>query len=336
MKTVHEVEIGVPPEEVWPGLTEAGRTGWYFNLTPTGSWAPGDKVEWRFSNGSVAEESTVREADRPRRLVLETRMLWNPTFAEAPPYIASWELEPLPGGTRVRVTREFDEGAANGRTLAAERGHNLRGLRLEVDPAARAEIARLETVGAIEVRDVTRERVADYLSFFDNDAFRDFPSWQFCYCAEPIFAGDDEEWAGRTPEDNRRDISRMLATGETTGLLAYADGKPVGWCHYGRTTRFVQLMKRYELEAASQAGVGSVACFVITPPYRGHGVATALLETACDRLAAAGLEWVEAYPRKEGERAQAHFRGPLSMYVAAGFQPYRETDSYVVVRKSLR
>jgi GNAT superfamily N-acetyltransferase/uncharacterized protein YndB with AHSA1/START domain len=336
LKTVHELEIGVPPEQVWPGLTEPGRTGWYFNLTPAGEFVPGAKVEWRFSNGSVAEESTVVEVDPPDRLVLETRMLFDPSFADDPPYRAAWELEPRPAGTLVRMTREFEEGRPTSRVLATETGNVLRGLRLAVDPAAQAELARLESVGPIEVHDVTAARVADYQRFFDNDAFRDYPAWQFCYCAEPIFSADAESWSGRTQEDNRRDISRMLGSGETTGLLAYADGKPVGWCHYGRTTRLAGVMKHYELEPAGQERVGSIACFVITAPYRGHGVAKALLEAACDRLAASGLDWVEAYPRKDQDSPQGNFRGPLAMYLAAGFKPHREAGTSQIVRKSLR
>jgi GNAT superfamily N-acetyltransferase len=335
LKTVHELEIGVRPEEVWPGLTEPGRTSWYFNLTPSGEWRPGEKVEWRFSNGSVGEESTVVEVDPPHRLVLETRMLFEPRFAEDPPYRVAWELEPRPEGTLVRMTREFEDGRPTSRVLATESGNVLRGLRLAVDPAAQAELARLQSVGPIEVHDVTAGRVADYQRFFDLDAFRDYPAWQFCYCAEPIFSGDAEGWAGRTQEDNRRDIGRMLEAGETTGLLAYADGKPVGWCHYGRTTRLAGVMKHYELEPSSQARVGSIACFVISAPYRGHGVATALLEAACDRLAASGLEWVEAYPRKEQKSPQSNYRGPLAMYLAAGFRPYREAGPSLIVRKPL-
>ena len=44
---------------------------------------------------------------------------------------------------------------------------------------------------------------------------------------------------------------------------------------------------------------------------------------------------VEAYPVKDMDSSQSNFRGPLSMYVKAGFEPYRETGPYQIVRKTL-
>lgn len=81
--------------------------------------------------------------------------------------------------------------------------------------------------------------------------------------------------------------------------------------------------------------MGSIACFVIAAPYRGHGLARRLLDAACERLAARGLEWVEAYPSKAGKSPQGNYRGPLQMYLDAGFEPWRESERYTTVRKRL-
>jgi len=79
-----------------------------------------------------------------------------------------------------------------------------------------------------------------------------------------------------------------------------------------------------------------VACFVIASQYRGHGVATRLLEEALERLRTKGLRAVEAYPPKEGDGTpQGSYRGPLRMYLSAGFEPYREAGNTVIVRKTL-
>jgi hypothetical protein len=48
-----------------------------------------------------------------------------------------------------------------------------------------------------------------------------------------------------------------------------------------------------------------------------------------------GVRVVEAYPAKDIDSPQSNFRGPLSMYLKAGFQPYRETGPYQIVRKTL-
>jgi GNAT superfamily N-acetyltransferase len=220
--------------------------------------------------------------------------------------------------------------------LESDGDSQVRALRLAVDPLAQAEVARLDAIGELEIRDVTPDRVADYQAFFDHEAFRDFPSWQFCYCMETHRTQSDEEWATRTGDDNRRDMSAMLADGTVTALLAYVDDRPVGWCNYGETTHLAGVMHRFGLDAADHDAVGSVACFVISSRYRGHGVATRLLDVAIERLRAKGLRAVEAYPgRGYGDSAQSHYRGPLSMFLRAGFEPYRETERYLVVRKAL-
>jgi ribosomal protein S18 acetylase RimI-like enzyme len=145
----------------------------------------------------------------------------------------------------------------------------------------------------------------------------------------------DDEWAGRTAADNRHDMTDMINRGEVTGLLAFVDAKPVGWCNYGETTRLAGLIQRFGLQAADHEGVGSVACFVIAAPYRGHGVASRLLDAAVDRLSKRGLTAVEAYPSRDDDSAQGNYRGPLSMYLRAGFEVFRETKRHTVVRKTL-
>src|SRR6202022_3129765 len=134
---------------------------------------------------------------------------------------------------------------------------------LAADPAARAEVARLPEIGKVEIHDVSPERVADYQAFFDQDAFRDFPSWSSCYCMEVHHTFSDEEWAQRTARENRRDMTELVNRGEVTALLAYAGGKPIGWCNYGETTKLSSVMRHFAKNATEYEGVGSVACFVI-------------------------------------------------------------------------
>lgn len=329
-----EIELDVPAADVWNALVAPGLRDWYYRLTPNGDFVQGGHIEWRDLHGNTAEASDVLELDASRRLVLSTKFTWSPTFAALDPHRVEWELSP--DGDRCRVRMSWRAGDMIDAQLGAEGEAQLRSLRLAVDPAARAEVARLDSIGEVEIRDVTPDRVGDYQAFFDHEAFRDFPSWQFCYCMETHRTQGDEEWAKRTGADNRRDMSDMLADGRVTALLAYVDGRPVGWCNYGETTRLSGVMHRFGLEAADHDGVGSVACFVISSRYRGHGVATRLLDVALERLRGKGLRSVEAYPGRDyGTSAQSHYRGPLTMFLRAGFEPYRETERYVVVRKQL-
>ena len=325
--------MNATPEAVWQEITKQGRNNWYFMLDVDGTFASGRRVVWK-AGGDIAEEAEVMEADPPRRLELRTTLRFAPNLAALPPHRLVWEVVPADGGSVVTLSWEAAPQASN---LYESEGEGiLRGLRLAVDPSASAELARLPQIGAIEVRDVTPARVADYLDFFDHRAFRDFPAWQSCYCMETHRHHTDDEWSARTGVDNRSDMQAMIRDGGVTALLAYVDGKPVGWCNYGETTRLSGVMMKLKLDAAEHAGVGSISCFVIAAPYRGHGVATKLLDAAIERMQARGLRAVEAYPRRQEDRsAQAHYRGSLRMYEKAGFEPYRETERYFVMRKSL-
>lgn len=330
----HEIELAVPADDAWAVIVAPGRREWYYRLTPEGDFADGSHVRWIDLQGNLVEESDVIEVKPPTHLAMRTRYVFAPNVAAQEPHRVDWEVTAVDAGCR--VTMSWQAGDLVSGMLESGADGMLRGLRLAVDPAAKAALARLDSIGEVEVLDVTPDRVRDYQSFFDHDAFADFPTWQDCYCMETHRTQSDDEWAARTAADNRRDMSAMLANGKVTALLAYVDGKPVGWCDYGETTRLSGFMLKYGLDAAEHQGVGAIACFVIASPYRGHGVASHLLEAALDRLRAKGLRAVEAYPaRGAGDSAQSNYRGPVEMYLKAGFQPYRETEKYTVLRKQL-
>ena len=335
MKGHREVQLGVPVDEAWKAIVSPERHRWYYRLSPQGEFKEGGTIRWVDGTGTPAEESEVIAIDEPNRLVMHTRFLYAPAFAKQAPHTLTWDVKRDGKGKGSTVRMSWEAGEIVHGLLESEADNILRGLRLEHDPAAQAEIARLPSIGPIDVHDVTPDRVADYQAFFDHDAFRDFPGWQSCYCMETHRTQTDEEWAVRTAQDNRRDMTKMIEEGDVTALLAYVDGKPVGWCNYGETTRLNGLMHRFGLTAAEQQGVGSLSCFVIAAPYRNHGVATKLLDAALQRLRARGVKVAEAYPVKELKSAQSNYRGPLTMFLQAGFEPYRETERHLIVRKSL-
>jgi GNAT superfamily N-acetyltransferase/uncharacterized protein YndB with AHSA1/START domain len=328
-----EISIAAGPTEVWNALVTPGRRDWYYLLTAEGRFAKGERIRWLNSEGKALEESEVIETEAPGRLGLRTRFMFAPAFASQDPHSITWQVTAEGSGSRVRLSWQAGDVVAG--LLESDADGQLQGLRLALDPVARAELARLPVIGEIEIRDVTPDRVSDYQAFFDHDAFRDYPSWQSCYCIETHRTQGEDESATRTASENRHDMTELIGKGKVTALLAYADGKPVGWCNYGETTRLSGVMQKFGLSSEDHEGVGSVACFVIAAPYRGHGVASRLLETAIERLRSRGVRAVEAYPKRGADSAQANYRGPLSMFLRAGFEPFRETERALIVRKTL-
>jgi ribosomal protein S18 acetylase RimI-like enzyme len=87
---------------------------------------------------------------------------------------------------------------------------------------------------------------------------------------------------------------------------------------------------------ANPEQVGTILCFLVAPSARGRGIATALLNAACESLKAQGLLLVEANPRPAAKEAAENHFGPLSMYLAAGFTVGRtDPDGSVWVGREL-
>ncbi len=81
--------------------------------------------------------------------------------------------------------------------------------------------------------------------------------------------------------------------------------------------------------------IGTIACFVVAERYRRQGIAGQLLAAACEGFRRAGIAVVEAYPRPDIDSAAENHLGPLSLYLAAGFEVVGKEDSSVLVRKQL-
>ncbi len=186
---------------------------------------------------------------------------------------------------------------------------------------------------AIKTYPLTHDRLADFLAFFDGDAFSDNPAWSSCYCQ--CFYEDHAkvEWSARTAAQNRACASARITDGVMGGYLAYREGHVVGWCNAAARP----LLRALDAEPIPDAGeTGTILCFLVAPAHRGQGVARALLNAACDAFSQQGFRYAEANPRPHATTSAENHFGPLGMYLAAGFS-VRSTDAdgSVWVRKVL-
>jgi GNAT superfamily N-acetyltransferase len=191
--------------------------------------------------------------------------------------------------------------------------------------------ARLEHIGTPEIHALTPERLDDFLRFFDNDAFADNPAWASCYCAFHYYDGDD--WGGRRAAENRAEMQDRICTRRAQGYLAYVDGKPAGWINAAPRAIVTNIPDPVDTEDGSR--IGAVACFVIAPPYRRHGLARRLLDAAVEGFRSRGFTAVEGYPPRDPKSDSAAYMGPPDLYRAAGFAEARETEQGFVMRKEL-
>jgi len=191
----------------------------------------------------------------------------------------------------------------------------------------------MERAAAVEVRPLTAARLADFLAFFDGDAFADNPKWASCFCQ--CFYEDHSKlhWNSRTAAENRAAACRRIGEGTMQGFLAYREGRVVGWCNAAPRP----LLHALDSEPIPDgAHAGTILCFLVTPAARGSGIATALLRGACDGLRVQGLRYVDANPRPDATGVGENHYGPLRMYLAAGFSVRRaDDDGSVWVRLAL-
>lgn len=190
-------------------------------------------------------------------------------------------------------------------------------------------------MNGFEILRLSPGRGSDFFKFFDSEAFGNNPDWAGCYCQFYLTDHRKEDWERKTAAENRTGAEDKIHSGLMHGYLAFLDRRVVGWCHAGPRSGFAALEGDPELVCEDAAEVGSIVCFIVSPGERGKGIATKLLDAACEGLQEMGLRWAEGYPRVGTVSQAANYHGPRKMYEQAGFSVYRSYPNYVIMRKQL-
>jgi GNAT superfamily N-acetyltransferase len=190
---------------------------------------------------------------------------------------------------------------------------------------------RLPEIGEVAVHPVTGDRIDDWLQLFDHDGFAGNPDWASCYCLEPHVPAPPE-MPERAWRETRATVAGRLRGGTTFGYLAYVAGRTAGWVNASLRSEY-GLYRLVDPDGPEPSSVIGVSCFVVAPPFRRHGIASALLDRVIADAGARGASWIEGYPRNQPEEGDAgHFRGPRSMYDARGFEPTEVRERDTVMR----
>jgi GNAT superfamily N-acetyltransferase len=140
-----------------------------------------------------------------------------------------------------------------------------------------------------------------------------------------------EDWAKLKGAVNKRRLRNLVKAGRAHGVLAYVDGKPVGWAAFGPRRDFARLDRAPSLACDDADKVWSLPCFFVKAGHRKQGVATALLAASLKAVRRRRGTTIEAYPvrsPKFGKAIPAAFAwtGTLPMFDAAGFEPVGPRD----------
>jgi GNAT superfamily N-acetyltransferase len=115
--------------------------------------------------------------------------------------------------------------------------------------------------------------------------------------------------------------------GPTSGLVAYVDGEPAGWCAVEPRPAYDGLVRNSSRpvwmgrdEDRTDASVWAVTCFLVRAGYRKRGVASALAVAAVEHARASGARALEGYPMTSTTTAlleELHV-GTAAVFAAAG------------------
>ncbi len=132
----------------------------------------------------------------------------------------------------------------------------------------------------------------------------------------------NRDFDARRGEGTRAAQQAIVASGVVPGLLAYADGKAVGWIAVEPRAQYPRLARSRVLKPVDDQPVWSITCFFTDRPYRGRGITVALLKAAIEYVQQRGGKVLEGYPlepRKGKLPAAFAYTGLASAFQKAGF-----------------
>jgi len=138
---------------------------------------------------------------------------------------------------------------------------------------------------------------------------------------------------------NKRALKRIVKNGPPPGLLAYAGGRPVGWCALGPRASYSALERARTLKPVDEKPVWSVVCFFVARGFRGRELSVKLLKAAAAYARRRGARILEGYPvdPRSGRWADPFvYTGTVSVFRRAGFREVaRRSATRPILRRSL-
>ncbi len=203
-----------------------------------------------------------------------------------------------------------------------------------------ADTTRMVTDAAITITPANQASCDDLQAVFGTrgDASR-------CQCQ--WFKIRDFQWRSVPVEERAERLREQTGCGHpgvrtTSGLVAYLDGEPAGWCAVEPRTAYVRLLFTRvpwtgRAEDKADDGVWAVTCFVTRTGFRRRGVSRALTAAAVDFARERGARAIEGYPMITHPGQEITwgelYVGSRSIFAAAGFtEASRPTPRRVVMR----
>ncbi len=156
-----------------------------------------------------------------------------------------------------------------------------------------------------------------------------------------------ESFAKQPVEERRHRLEQQTGCGyadaPTSGLVAWLDDVPVGWCAVGPRSDLCGLVRVFTVpwkdrqEDRADSTVWAVTCVFVRVGHRRHGIGSALVRATVAHARAEGARAVEGYPITTTAVIDEELHvGTVGMFTDAGFAQVSEpTPRRVVMRREL-
>ncbi len=141
----------------------------------------------------------------------------------------------------------------------------------------------------LEIYPLERERWSDF-----EFLFGDRGACGGCWCMywrlnRSVF--NTQKGAG-----NRISMLALVEKNENTGLLAYMDGKPAGWCALAPREKYTRIENSKVWKRIDDQAVWSIPCFFVARAFRRKGILTELIKGAISYCKSHNAKILEGYP----------------------------------------
>lgn len=158
-----------------------------------------------------------------------------------------------------------------------------------------------------------------------------------CWCM--WFRQSHSEFELKKGDSNKGLIAGIIADGQTPGILAFDDERPIGWVSIAPRDQFSRLERSRILKPVDDLPVWSIVCLFVHRHYRRRGVSKGLITAAADHARSQGASLVEAYavePKKDEMPDTFAYHGLASAYSSCGFKEVaRRSETRPIMRLSL-
>jgi GNAT superfamily N-acetyltransferase len=190
-------------------------------------------------------------------------------------------------------------------------------------------------LASIDIHPLTPERWHDLERLFGENGAEGG-----CWCMWWRVSG--KVFAENAAENNKAALKKIVDEGREPGLLAYLDGKVVGWVSVAPREEFAARFNNRSpvFKPIDDLPVWSIVCFFIDRAHRQQQIGKRLLDTAVQYAADHGAEIVEAIPVDTVVSPAVDrtlYVGTEAMFRAAGFEVVgRRRPDRPFMRKKVR